>query len=156
MSNDPLDVFNNLDSKIGRHMKEEKDFPGNTAPRNRGVVTPIRIEHDWLKQLRSSEYQVNGVTKRFYTVGELGRALKRKAVTIRSWEAKGWLPPAMFRTPPPQGEQLPGKAVKGRRLYSEAQVVFLFEAAVRFSIDDVHNPDWEGFRQHISDKYPRH
>ena len=82
MSSDPLDVFNNLDSKIGRHMKEEKDFPGNTAPRNRGVVTPIRIEHDWLKQLRSSEYQVNGVTKRFYTVGELGRALKRKAVTI--------------------------------------------------------------------------
>lgn len=83
-------------------------------------------------------------------------ALNRKPVTIRSWESKGWLPSASFRTPPPRSEQIPGKAVKGRRLYSEAQIVFLVEAAITYAIDDPVKPDWVGFRKHIEDNYPRH
>ena len=80
--------------------------------------------------------------------------LNRKPVTIRSWEAKGWIPPASFRTPAPKSEQIPGKAVKGRRLYSEAQIVFLVEAAMAYAIDDPDSPDWKGFRKHIADNYP--
>jgi len=86
----------------------------------------------------------------------LASALNRKPVTIRSWEAKGWIPPASFRTPAPRSEQIPGKAVRGRRLYSEAQIVFIVEAAMQFKIDDPNHNDWNGFRKQIAEHYPKH
>jgi len=154
VTKDPLDIFNDIPSKIGQHMEEGPDFPGTKTPKNRGKVLD-RPQHEWLQSLKSSEFLVGGQVKRFYTIGSLATALNRKPVTIRSWEAKGWLPPASFRTPPPKGGTVPGKAVKGRRLYSEAQLVFLVEAAMTYSIDDPDTPDWIGFRQHIADNYPR-
>jgi hypothetical protein len=155
MSKDPLDMFNRIPSKIGQHMEREEDFPGTTSPRNRGKVLD-RPQHEWLQSLKSSEFLVNGQVVAFYTIGALAQALNRKPVTVRSWEAKGWIPPASFRTPAPKGETVPGKAVKGRRLYSEAQLVFLVEAAITYNIDDPIAPDWKGFRKHIADNYPRH
>jgi hypothetical protein len=152
MSTDPLDYFNALTSK--REQDDDgPDYPGNVAPRNRGGGVDSAT-HEWLNSLRSYEYLVNGMARRFYTVGALASALNRKPVTIRSWEAKGWIPPASFRTPAPKSEQIPGKAVKGRRLYSEAQIVFLVEAAMAYAIDDPDSPDWKGFRKHIADNYP--
>jgi len=131
------------------------DFPGKTAPKNRGAVVDS-VTHEWLNGLKHQEYAVNGVTHKFYTVGALASALNRKPVTIRSWEAKGWIPQASFRTPAPRSEQIPGKAVKGRRLYSESQIVFIVEAAMQFKIDDPNHNDWDGFRKHIADHYPKH
>lgn len=156
---DPLDVFNDIDlniqSRRQRHIEEqEHDYPGKTAPKNRGT----RLDnptHDWLQSLPSKEYSVGGVVTRFYGIGALAAALNRKPVTIRSWEAKGWIPQASFRTPAPRAEQVPGKAVKGRRLYSEAQLVFLVEAAMQFAIDDPHEPNWDGFRKHVAKGYPK-
>lgn len=155
MSKDPLDVFNDIPSKIGQHMEEGPDFPGSTSPKNRGKVLD-RSQHEWLQSLKSSEFLVNGQAKVFYTIGALAQALNRKPVTVRSWEAKGWIPPASFRTPAPRGETVPGKAVKGRRLYSEDQLVFLVEAAMTYAIDDPNSPDWDGFRKHIAEHYPKH
>ena len=155
MSRDPLDVFNDIPSKIGQHMQEGPNFPGTKTPKNRGKVLDNH-QHEWLQSLKSSEFLVNGQVKKFYTIGSLAMALNRKPVTIRKWETKGWLPPASFRTPAPRGETVPGKAVKGRRLYSEAQLVFLVEAMMTFQIDDPNSPDWDGFRKHIKDNYPRH
>lgn len=155
MSRDPLDMFHNITSKIGQHMADERDFPGTKSPRNRGKVLD-NPQHEWLKSLKSYEYLVNGQIRKFYTIGSLASVLNRKPVTIRSWESKGWLPPASFRTPPPNGVNAPGKAVRGRRLYSEAQLVFLVEAAVAYDIDDPDQPDWRGFRKHIADNYPKH
>jgi hypothetical protein len=154
VSTDPLDLFNSLASRRGDD-DDGKDYPGNAAPRNRGQVID-KPTHEWLTTLPSHEYTVGGVPKRFYTIGALSMALNRKPVTIRSWESKGWLPPASFRTPPPRSEQIPGKAVKGRRLYSEAQIVFLVEAAITYAIDDPVKPDWVGFRKHITEQYPKH
>ena len=154
MSRDPLDIFNDIPSKIGQHMEEGPDFPGTKTPKNRNKVLD-NSQHEWLQSLNSSEYLVNGVVKKFYTIGSLAMVLKRKPVTIRAWETKGWIPPASFRTPPPKGETVPGKAVKGRRLYSEDQLIFLVEAAMTFQIDDPNSPDWKGFRKHIADNYPR-
>lgn len=153
---DPLDLFNdyNIKSKREQAKEDPKEYPGGTPPKNRRVVdTP---EHEWLNELRAYEYAVGGVPRKFYTVGSLAKVLNRSTVTIRSWEAKGWIPPASFRTPPPKGEQAPGKAVRGRRLYSEAQLVFLVEAAMAYKIDHPKDNDWDGFRKHIDQNYPRH
>ena len=152
MSTDPLDIFNRLAGEVVED--DGPDYPGKVAPKNRGGH-PRTATHNWLESLPSHEYTVNGIKKRFYTIGALASALNRKPVTIRSWESKGWLPSASFRTPPPRSEQIPGKAVKGRRLYSEAQIVFLVEAAMQYALNDQHNQDWAGFRKHIADNYPK-
>lgn len=153
MSADPLDLFKRLAGETDED--DGKDYPGTVAPKNRGTVH-VPATHQWLESLPSQEYSVNGITKRFYTIGSLARALNRKPGTVRSWEAKGWIPPASFRTPSPKSEQIPGKAVKGRRLYSEAQLVFLVEAALEYAIDDPNSPNWKGFKKHIADNYPTH
>jgi len=151
-STDPLDFFNSLSSaRDAQQAPDPKAFPGKTAPKNRG---PRKAINSWLDHLPFSEYSVGGVIKRFYTVGALASALERKPVTIRSWEQKGWLPPASFRTPAPRKEQIPGRPLKGRRLYSEAQVVFLVEAAVTYNLASP-DPDWDGFRTHIQNHYPK-
>lgn len=157
MSTDPLDYFYDITSKRSQQIKDEDDgpdYPGNIVPKNRGTLD--KVTHEWLQSIKSHEFYVGGKTSKFYSIGSLAQALNRKPVTIRSWESKGWLPPASFRTQPPKGEQVPGKATKGRRLYSEAQVVFLVEAAIEYQIDDPDNPDWDGFRRHIAEHYPKH
>lgn len=158
MSTDPLDLFNAIVSDketAHRESEEGPDYPGKTAPKNRGAAIDS-VTHEWLNGLKHHEYAVKGVTHKFYTVGALASALNRKPVTIRSWEAKGWIPPASFRTPAPRSEQIPGKAVRGRRLYSEAQIVFIVEAAMQFKIDDPNHNDWDGFRKQIAEHYPKH
>jgi hypothetical protein len=147
MPRDPLDLFNSL-----KEEDVQPDYPGKTAPKNRDSSP---LTHEWLTGIPYQEYIVKGVTRKFYTIGSLAKAIGRAPVTVREWERKGWLPPAAFRTPTPKGEQVPGKQVKGRRLYSEAQVVFLVEAMLSFSIDDPHNSDWEGFKAEIANHYPR-
>lgn len=151
---DPLDYFNAItDKKAHAHDPDPEAFPGKTPPRNRG--NNAQAVHSWLDTLPFQEYLVGGVPKRFYTIGALAQALNRKPVTIRSWESKGWIPPASFRTPPPKSSQLPERPSKGRRLYSESQIVFLVEASMVFDISGL-NPNWEGFRDHINQHYPNH
>lgn len=151
-TNDPLDFFFDITSSK-KYEEDPEAFPGKTPPKNRGKST--RASHEWLDSLPSKEYLVGGAAKRFYTIGAVAQALGRKPVTIRSWEAKGWLPPASFRSPPPAGTQLPDKPVKGRRLYSEHQLVTLVEGAIQYGLSDP-EPDWDGFRQYIQEHYPKH
>lgn len=143
MVRDALDVFKNL-----------PDFPGKTAPKNRPVTTRDSLLEDRFNGAKSKMMKVNGIERQFFTVGELAKALNRRPVTIRMWESKGWIPKAKYRTPAPKSEQIPGKAVKGRRLYSLEQVEFLLTALSRFEIDNPAKANWEGFRQHIKDQWP--
>ncbi len=143
MVRDALDVFKNL-----------PDFPGNRAPKNRPVVTRDSVLDDRFNGAKSKMMKVNGVDRQFFTVGELAKALNRRPVTIRMWESKGWIPKAKYRTPAPKAEQIPGKALKGRRLYSLEQVEFLLTALSRFEIDDPAKANWDGFRQHIKNQWP--
>ncbi len=149
---DPLEFFNSLEAK----RKNKSTYPGTTPPRN--VVAPGNDSLDtspaaWLNRLPSHTFLVNGQPQTFYTVGAIALALGKTAVTIRSWEAKGWLPKAKFRTPPPRKEQIPGKAIKGKRLYSKDQIMFIVEAYERFIVIPK-NPNWDGFRTHIANHYP--
>jgi hypothetical protein len=155
---DPLDLFNEgFDIKSRRQVQKESDveYPGKTPPKNRS--TPIdRATNEWLTGLPFQIYSVGGVEKKFYTIGSLASALGRKPVTIRAWESKGWIPSATFRTPAPRKEQIPGTEAKGRRLYSEAQIVFLVETAIACRLNDQRNADWKRFRKEIADNYPKH
>jgi len=140
---DPIDFFKDL-----------PDFPGRTPPRNRKDSAKRGVAEDELNGARSKVYRINGADLEFFTVGEVARALNRKAVTVRSWEQRGWIPKVKYRTPAPAGTQLPGKPSKGRRLYSRNQVEFLVEAVERYRLDDTKNPDWVGFRSHIRANWP--
>lgn len=148
---DPIAYFHSLDQRKVKPPVEERAYPGKTPPRNQVVD---RGEDSWLNSLPSQEFLVNGIVRKFYTIGSLAKALGKTPVTIRSWEQKGWLPAANFRTKAPNGEQIPGKAVKGKRLYSQEQVVFLAEAYDKYVLSP-RKPNWDGFRNHIKTQYPR-
>lgn len=149
---DPLDFFNGLAERRKKREGGDAMYPGSTPPRNPDVVD--RGEEDWLHSLPFKEFLVNGEAKKFYSIGALASALGKQPVTLRSWEQKGWLPSASFRTPAPRGPQIPGKATKGRRLYSQEQVKFLAMAYDKYILSP-RKPNWDGFRSHIKNQYPR-
>lgn len=62
----------------------------------------------------------NGRDMEFYTIGALAVALGRPLVTIRYWMKEGYLPAPSYRL----GDKTDatGKEIKGRRLYSRAQI----------------------------------
>lgn len=143
MAKDPLDMLGDL-----------PDWPGNRPPKNRpGGKKPSELD-DRFNGAKSKVYRMNGVDRRFFTIGELAKALNRRPVTLRSWESHGWIPKANFRTPAPRGTQVPGKPVKGRRLYSLEQVEFLMDAVRHFKLDDPVQADWDGFRKHTTTNWP--
>jgi len=144
MSRDPLDLLGDL-----------PDWPGNTPPKNRpGSKKRVSDIDDRFNGARSKTFVVKGEERTFFTVGELAKALNRKPVTIRSWESRGWIPKANYRTPTPRGQQIPGKPVKGSRLYSLEQVEFLMDALQRFNLDDPVQANWEGFKKHTKTNWP--
>ena len=143
MPRDPLELFGNL-----------PDFPGKTPPKNRPHKADRLEADDRFNGAKSKPMVVNGVLRQFFTVGEVAKALSRKPGTIRMWELKGWIPKAKYRTQPPKKEQIPGKPLKGRRLYTLEQVEFLLTALSRYEIDDPAKANWDGFRQHIQTQWP--
>jgi hypothetical protein len=130
------------------------DWPGNTPPKNRNVNNKQKPAIDLFNGAKPKTYRIAGLDIELFTVGQLAKALGRKAITIRMWESQGWIPKATYRTPAPSGEQIPGKPSKGRRLYSVAQLELLIAAAESFKIDDPAHSDWDGFRQHIKNNWP--
>lgn len=155
MSDPALEFFRKLEVQSDKRKvaPDERTFPGSTPPRNSGHVVDSGSEL-WLNRLPSREYSVNGETRRFYTIGSIAKALGKKQVTIRSWEAKGWLPPTMYRTPPPKTPQVPGKQVKGQRLYTKDQLLFLVMAYNEY-IEEADRPNWDAFRKAIKRQYPK-
>lgn len=149
---DALDFFSALAKKRNtKQSPDERTYPGSTPPRNKVVDTE---KDTWLTLLPYREFDAGGVVRKFYTIGALAKALGKKTVTIRSWEQKGWLPPASFRTRTPETGQLPNKVPKGNRLYSQEQVVFLAEAYDTYVLSP-RKPNWPGFKHHIKTQYPR-
>ena len=143
MSRDPLELLGDL-----------PDWPGNTPPKNRPNA-PKKVPTEKFNGAKSKTYRISGVDREMFTVGQLAKALGRKAITIRMWENQGWIPKATYRTPPPSGQQIPGKPSKGRRLYSIEQLELLLNAASTFMIDEQSKADWDGFKQHIRTNWPK-
>ena len=118
MSGDPFLAFEDL-----------KDWPGKRKPVNRPEESsrPDPYEIKW--DSKPMVYVYGGVSREFFSIGHLADAFGRSPVTIRSWESKGLLPQSPYRSPRPRGEALPGKQVKGRRLWTREQVEGMMEIA---------------------------
>ena len=142
-------------SKLDAFMEDLPDFPGTRKPINRpgGAPPPAKATNGW--DARSRMFLIGEKEIELFEVGALALALERKPVTIRSWEARGIIPLANYRTPVPRRETVPGKAVKGRRLYTRAQIEFLIVAVRTHQLGDVKKADWPGFIQHIKTNWPK-
>jgi hypothetical protein len=134
--------------------KDLPNYPGKRPPKNR-VTAKKDVEADPFAFLHATYYTIRGEKKAFYTVGEVAKALNRKPGTIRMWEFRGFIPTPSFRTAPPEGEQIPGKSVKGRRLYSKKQVELLIYAVEYFGLYDPRgtDADWVGFKKYIQENW---
>lgn len=146
MGADPIaDLFPELDDK--------DRFPGGRAPR--------RVMPETAKPTIAPDWDANptikihkGEEREFFTVGDLANALGKKPVTIRSWEDKGYLPRSRYRGPTPKGEGIPGKTVKGRRLYTRQQIEIVITAALEAGVagpNALYRPDWRKFTKTVVD-----
>lgn len=131
---------------------DSKYWPGNRPPRS--VQTPIAKSDDLIPEVKGKLYRIKGVDVELFSIGDLACLLGKRPVTVRMWESKGWIPKANWRSPTPKGQQIPGREVKGRRLYTRAQVELLKEASIKYRIDDKSKGDWAGFKQYIRSNWP--
>lgn len=143
---DPLDLFGDL-----------PDFPGKRAPKNRPETKKIAnsLLQDRYNGAKGKEYIINGEKQLFFTIGEVCKALGKRPVTLRMWESKGWIPKPSFRTPPPNGIQIPDKAQKGRRLYSQQQLDTLIDGVEQCGVNNPYHADWEAFKTYIKNNWIR-
>lgn len=135
----------------------QTDYPGKRLPKNRETIQKVSnsLLDDRYNGAKGKDYVINGEKLVLYTIGQVCKALAKSAVTIRMWESKGWIPKPSFRTPPPTGSQIPNKALKGRRLYTQQQLDTLIDAVALFNIADHRRGDWEGFKKHIQENWKR-
>lgn len=133
------------------------NYPGKKAPKNRpnAVKVADSTVHDRYNNAKGKEYIINGERLMMYTIGEVCKALGKNTVTLRMWEKEGWIPKPSYRTPPPKSQQLPGKASRGRRLYTQQQLDTLLDAVEGYNIADPHRGDWDGFKQYIKDNWKK-
>jgi hypothetical protein len=100
-------------------------YPGSKRKRKSVTTKKVKEEvSDWTANpIRKT--LPNGRDMEFYTIGALAVALGRPLITIRYWMKEGYLPAPSYRL----GDKIDakGKEIKGRRLYSRAQI----EEAVR-------------------------
>lgn len=143
MSDPILDLFGDI-----------PDFPGKTPPKNRVSSKARPLAEEELNGARGKIFRINGENVELFSVGELARAIHRRPVTVREWERRGWIPKSNYRTPAPRREQLPGRPVKGRRLYTRQQVEFLVNAVSLFSLEPTNHPDWPRFREYVKANWP--
>ena len=142
---DVLDIFGDL-----------PDFPGARAPKNRPEEkSKNSILDDRYNGAKGKMFVINGERRIMFTIGQVCKALNKQPVTIRMWEHKGWIPKPSFRTPAPNGTQIPNKATKGHRLYTAEQLDILLEAVEQFGVSDPHHADWDGFKQYIQEHWTR-
>lgn len=73
---------------------------------------------------------LRGKRVEFFTIGQVARAINRKSVTLRSWEADGTLPPSGYVKPShdPRGK---------RRLYTRAQAEGIIRIVTELGLLDV-------------------
>lgn len=127
-----------------------RDFPGKRPPKNRASnqrAPEARVEvaaDRW--DSHPKMLPVEGREVELFSIGDFARALNRKPVTLRAWESAGVIPNTRIRTPKPKGAQVPGAAVKGKRLYTRHQVETALAAAQQYGLmADPAEADWSGF-----------
>jgi hypothetical protein len=146
-----MDMWDSVSNKTPP--PDDKDYPGNTSPRNR----PGGVKYEQRKEAkageRTYEYRLpDGSLQTFYMIATVAKIFGREPVTIRAWEDRGVLPRPRYRTPKPRGKHL-GNAPAGRRLYTQDQIDFLVALCERCNMMDHLKADWTKFRAAMVD-YP--
>jgi hypothetical protein len=119
-----------MTDKIDTFLSDLDDYYPNSKRKRRVKEEKVnKKDSDWtINPIKKT--LPNGRDMEFYTIGALAVALGRPLVTIRYWMKEGYLPAPSYRL----GDKTDatGKEIKGRRLYSRAQIdvtVKLFEKA---------------------------
>jgi hypothetical protein len=119
-----------MTDKIDTFLSDLDDYYPNSKRKRRVKEDKVnKKDSDWtINPIKKT--LPNGRDMEFYTIGALAVALGRPLVTIRYWMKEGYLPAPSYRL----GDKTDatGKEIKGRRLYSRAQIdvaVKLFEKA---------------------------
>ena len=109
-----------MTDKIDTFLSDLDDYYPNSKRKRRVKEEKVnKKDSDWtINPIKKT--LPNGRDMEFYTIGALAVALGRPLVTIRYWMKEGYLPAPSYRL----GDKTDatGKEIKGRRLYSRAQI----------------------------------
>lgn len=149
---DVLDLFGDL-----------PDYPGKRAPKNRPDVKTGAVHRadNPLEGVQKRVLTIKGEKRDFYTVGGLAQVVGRTALTIRSWERKGWIPAPTYRSAKPSGHQDVNTSKKGYRLYSKEQVLVIYESLETQGLIGTRNGSWQepqrwlSFIEHVQANWPK-
>lgn len=135
------------------NLPDKSRFPGGKPPRRPTNMVEKDQPADDTWDAKPTIKKLKGVETEFFPVGALAKALGIKPVTVRSWEAKGWLPLSRYRTPAPKNHPVEGKTPMGRRLYTRHQIEVVVTAAARAGVTDpdVRRPNWPQFTKIVVD-----
>ena len=121
MEEHDLDIPEDPPVTLTEEVVEEERYPGSKQ-----ALTPVKVESEddgldepWDTHPRI--YTTRGTETEFFPISALATALRRKTVTVRKWEQKGYLPKAQFRSP--------GGGEKQDRLYTREQIEGLLRIA---------------------------
>lgn len=113
-----LGDFEDLESHYPGSRERRQTVP---APRPSGVDDTLLGDGTWMR--------LGGIRVEFFTITQVARAINRKSVTLRAWEARGILPKS--------GYQTSSKDPRGvRRLYSRAQAEVIIQVAIDCDVMD--------------------
>lgn len=116
-------------------------YPGTATPlapvgehRFKRLSKTPRPDAEILEELTARTYRIGGEDRKFYTLGELAKALGRSVITVRKWETLGILPKATYvvNAHDPHAK---------RRLYTAEQILGIVRIAAEENILlDRHRP----------------
>jgi len=137
-----------------------KNYPGSTVPKSRAAVKAKNLTDDPFYGTKPVYFLVNGEKTPFYKIGDVASLLHRSPTTIRAWESRGYIPNATYRTDKPTGTQIPGKSVKGCRLYTKHQVELLLRSLQQFGLVSRNRTvseraAWIAFTKHIKENWKK-
>lgn len=128
------------------------NYPGRRKPANRPSEAPAEKTTEVWDE-KPVYYFVKGEKREFFTISHLASALNRSVVTIRSWENKGLMPRTPYSSPRPRGENLPGTAPKGKRLWTRDQILGIMQIASEEKVILNGKPPTKRFSQRVLDLY---
>lgn len=119
-------------------------YPGSKRKRREKTTKKTRQskeDSDWTSSAVFKKLP-DGRLFEFYQVSAIAQALGRPLVTVKYWIKNGYLPPAPYRLGDNTNKH--GETVRGRRLYSRAQIqklVEIFGKAGYLDKDRINWPD---------------
>ena len=115
---DILRAFEGLDRAPGSKKARRPDSEAATKRRKKAFKESNGWDEAPIVRL------IRGVETELFPIGAFAQALEKSVVTIRSWEKRGYIPPAPYRL---RSKTLQGKKVNGNRGYTRALVEITVE-----------------------------